>query len=370
MEHADRALGTDLSTWSERGWCRMERMARELSSGNSNMISIESPSLQTYEPAWQAAFFPPGEGRFSSQGDRVKVAAILKQLFAAKLFDCLAKEDLSSYRFWLNQQRMRFSGFDIPDSEVAAVLKRLIAAKLVQCQEQEDSVAYRFWLNQQQMRFDTKGIEEKFGEDEKEAAVLARFLNENSFTHATERDAAGWSPLCYAAMNGDPLLVSALLSACADANDRITKGRPECQIQKGMPALQLSAYCRNCDVMKLLLSARAAVNDTDCRGATALHWAMISNTVQGVRILCEAGSFVAFAFRVLTPNWPLADVGSASPPRPPWRALRLARQTHFKSCWRKGSEVPLVQKAVITKLVIVVMLAILAIILIEPNGKK
>jgi len=290
MEHADRALGTDLSTWAERGWCRMERMARELSSGNSNMISIESPSLQTYEPAWQAAFFPPGEGRFSSQGDRVKVAAVLKQLFAAKLFECLAKEDLSSYRFWLNQRRMRFSGFDIPDSEVAAVLKRLIAAKLVQCLEQEDSVAYHFWLNQQQMRFDTKDIEEKFGEDEKEAAVLARFLHENSFTDATERDAAGWSPLCYAAMNGDPLLVSALLLARADANDRITKGRPECQIQKGMPALQLSAYCRNCDVMKLLLSARAAVNDSDCRGATALHWAMISNTAQGVRILCEAGA--------------------------------------------------------------------------------
>eukprot|EP00439_Symbiodinium_sp_Y106_P021242 s586_g2.t1 len=202
MEHADRALGTDLSTWAERGWCRMERMARELSSGNSNMRL----GSQT------AAFFPPGEGRFSSQGDRVKVAAVLKQLFAAKLFECLAKEQ---------------------------------------------------GPNQQQMRFDTKDSEEKFGEDEKEAAVLARFLHENSFTDATDPGQ----------LNGDPLLVSALLLARADANDRITKGRPE-----------------NCDVMKLLLSARAAVNDSDCRGATALHWAMISNTAQGVRILCEAGA--------------------------------------------------------------------------------
>ncbi|CAE7205622.1 ASPH, partial [Symbiodinium microadriaticum] len=144
-EHVERGLGTDLSTWAERGWCRIERMARELSAGNTTMISIESPSLQTYEPPWQAAFFPPGEGRFSSQGDRDKVAAILKQIFGAKLLDCLAKEDLCSYRFWLNQKRMRFSGFNVPDSEVVAVLKQQVAAKLVHCLEQEDMVAYHFW---------------------------------------------------------------------------------------------------------------------------------------------------------------------------------------------------------------------------------
>lgn len=338
-EHVERGLGTDLSTWAERGWCRIECMARELSAGNTTMISIESPSLQTYEPPWQAAFFPPGEGRFSSQGDRDKVAAILKQIFGAKLLDCLAKEDLCSYRFWLNQKRMRFSGFNVPDSEVVAVLKQQVAAKLVHCLEQEDMVAYHFWLNQQQVRFNTKDIEEKSGEEEYEATVLARFLHENSFTHATERDAAGWSPLCYAAMNGNPLLVSALLSARADANDRITKGRPECQIQKGMPVLQLSAYCRNCDVMKLLLSARAAVNDSDCRGATALHWAMISNTAQGVRILCEAGADAELISLPATAPLACTALGSADA----LRELLVQRTTldfkdalHFSLMFRSG----------------------------------
>ena len=34
--------------------------------------------------------------------------------------------------------------------------------------------------------------------------VLSRFLYQNGFTRVNERDSAGWSPLCYAALGGDP----------------------------------------------------------------------------------------------------------------------------------------------------------------------
>ena len=41
------------------------------------------------------------------------------------------------------------------------------------------------------------------------------------FRRIDERDASGWTPLCYAALGGSPLQVSALLEARADANDAI-----------------------------------------------------------------------------------------------------------------------------------------------------
>ena len=57
--------------------------------------------------------------------------------------------------------------------------------------------------------------------------ALARFLHDNCFKSAADRDSAGWSPLCYAAIKGDTALVKALLENKADANDHLTKKKKE-----------------------------------------------------------------------------------------------------------------------------------------------
>ena len=47
------------------------------------------------------------------------------------------------------------------------------------------------------------------------------------FRSIHERDAAGWTPICYAALAGSPLQLCALLEARANVNDVIKeKGEP------------------------------------------------------------------------------------------------------------------------------------------------
>ena len=59
--------------------------------------------------------------------------------------------------------------------------------------------------------------------------AMERFLHCNGFRQILERDAGGFTPLCYAAINGDAQVVEALLEMKANPNDRITKGgeKPE-----------------------------------------------------------------------------------------------------------------------------------------------
>ena len=49
----------------------------------------------------------------------------------------------------------------------------------------------------------------------------------NGFRGIFDRDTAGWSPLCFAAMDGRPLLITALLQQRADPNDKTSKGKLE-----------------------------------------------------------------------------------------------------------------------------------------------
>ena len=53
-----------------------------------------------------------------------------------------------------------------------------------------------------------------------------RFAHEPRVRTAHRRyDQGGWSPLCFAAMNGDPVLVSALLEKKASPNDATKKSK-------------------------------------------------------------------------------------------------------------------------------------------------
>ena len=55
--------------------------------------------------------------------------------------------------------------------------------------------------------------------------------HENGLSNAVEPCSNGWTPLCYAVLNGSPLLVSALLDARANPHDSLKKtkarGKPK-----------------------------------------------------------------------------------------------------------------------------------------------
>jgi len=256
LKHESRSEILSQWTWAQRGWCRAERMARELAPSSGFVIIVESATYQTLLPEFQSFLYSPGEGRFTVTEDSHKVASIVVQLIWNKLLLCLREGDLHNYRFILNQQATRLRNLNIDPVDLAIP-----------------------GFNPSQDPFVNP-----------EAFALARFMHQNGFEAVTQIDEAGWSPLCYAAMNGSSAVVSELLRRRADANECTQKGTKEAQFPKKMTALSLSACFRSNEVMQVLLSARAAVNVRDGRRQTALHWACISNNAEGVRILVKAGA--------------------------------------------------------------------------------
>ena len=186
VEHAQERRLLNLATWAQRGWCRTERLARELSARKvAYTIIIESPTQQTLSMDILRLLDAPGAGMWSRESDKPIVASALVQMIWNKLLYLLEQGDLHGFRFLLNRQGpCCFRGLDM---------------------EPVDGLVPGFHTQIDPMANPS-------------AFLLARFLHQNGFTSPLQRDSAGWSPLCLAAMNGSPLLVQALLDRKASPN--------------------------------------------------------------------------------------------------------------------------------------------------------
>ncbi|CAE7838253.1 unnamed protein product [Symbiodinium sp. CCMP2592] len=256
LEHADQRKMLSLQTWRERGWCRAERVARELAARNDGYtIAVESARHVKMIFDVQNAQGAPGNGEFTCEADRTKIGRMMVQMVWNKLGYYLEKEDLHNYRLLLNEQKAFFlQGLDV---------------------EPVDGLVPGF-----------SGAMDPF--QHPGDFVLARFLHQNGFHSSLERDTAGWSPICFAVVNGSSELVQGLLQSQADPNDYITKEKKSRNLPKRFSLLSLASLYHSNDVLKLLLSARANVNACDTTIATALHGACAANNAAGVRILFEA----------------------------------------------------------------------------------
>ena len=98
-------------------------------------------------------------------------------------------------------------------------------------------------MNQQRIRFRNCLIEplDALIPELPGAEILEAFFHQNGFLSIRDRDQAGWSPICYAAMNGDPQLVEALLSNGADPNDCIFHPKSEALNYAGSTVLAIAA---------------------------------------------------------------------------------------------------------------------------------
>jgi len=243
-------------TYTERAWCRAERVARELACSNGVTFAVESPTHQTLVNQQLGFLLPPGEGQLTVDADRQKLASIMVQLVWNKLSHCLAQGDLHMYRLILNQQEGRLQGLDTDPIDLAI-----------------------------------PGFEPKVNPDEDpEEFMLSNFMHQNGFEHISQRDKAGWTPLCYAAMNGSTLIVSALLKRKADPNDKITKKDPQAFVQKNTSVVSLCAWYNRNEALKLLLAARAHPDAQSALKQTALEWACCGNNVEGIALLLDAGA--------------------------------------------------------------------------------
>ena len=235
----------DQDSWTRRGWCMCEKMVRELSAHGSKrglILMVESPKHLTVLPVWQSFLLSLGDGEFTFMKDLPIVCQLIKNMLEDKLETFVAKGDLHSHRFFLNQQYVRFRGCHIDHIE-----KTLTGQ-----------------------------------------TPLENFYLENRFTEWTQRDEAGWSPLCYAAVRGSADVVADLLKHRADPLDCIRTGKEEAGLPNRMPVLSLCAYFGNNQAMKVLLEALANPNQRDGQCGAPLFWGNLSDNAEGAQILMDA----------------------------------------------------------------------------------
>ena len=249
MKHATLPADVNYHSWAERGWCRLEAMARELSVKNGSVLVIEGPKQVMLSSTWQSAFLAPGEGKFTVPDDREVVGKVLTDMLHKKLHDFLVKGDLCGYRLLLSRQH--------------AWLRKCKVAPVPALLATSDAET------------DFQGMVEEF-------------LLQYGFSKVGQYDKVGWSPLCYAALGGHPEVLEALLSKRANPNESLRKPCPGAMLMKGQSALAICVRFGNNEAMRILLQANADLNQPDCNGSSPLCHAGHIDNVEGARLLVEA----------------------------------------------------------------------------------
>eukprot|EP00438_Fugacium_kawagutii_P032357 Skav234860 [mRNA] locus=scaffold840:125302:126576:- [translate_table: standard] len=253
LEHEEgHTLSPD--SWAERGWCRLENMARRLSREDGFVISVQVPGNPTLAQDIGGVGLAPGRGLFSEDGDRDRFRPLLQQMLWSKLHNLLFKKDFHNYRFLLNLQGHAYDGLAIQPLEC---LIPNFHTEIDPCT-------------------DPHGF------------VVARYLHDTGFKTVRDRDEAGWSPMCYAVLKDDPFLIKALLLNGANVNDAITRPKTDAHLTKGMSVLAIAACYNSCGAMKELLAAKAQVNAVNSLGGSALFVAAAMGNIEAVRVLKEA----------------------------------------------------------------------------------
>ena len=120
---------------------------------------------------------------------------------------------------------------------------------------------------------------------------VKRFLIQHGLIRVSEYDKAGWTPLCYAALGGNPEMMEALLRKRADPNQGLCKPSPTAFLFKGSSALSICSSSGNNEGIQILLRFRANPNQPDTQGLTPLHQAAVyCDNAEGARLLLEAGA--------------------------------------------------------------------------------
>ena len=240
-------------SWNDRAWCRTERVLRELSPNDPWIIMIKS-TTELEMTASFAPFFvvqPAGEGRFTKEKDRIKLAPVFQKALLSKMKLLLKSGDVVGYRFLLNKQNVYLRGFD------ASAAHDLVS-----------------------------GFAGNPGMGTDDAALAAqRFLFQNGFETITEFS-GGWLPLHFAALRGDPLVIQGLLQLRANVDRWTRKAPPMAGVPAGYTALGICSLFKHHDSMRLLISARAAL-DAGLHPVVAAS--ALADDAEGIRILSAAG---------------------------------------------------------------------------------
>ena len=236
------------STWSQRGWCRVERAARELSHDSWILLQSET-SMELVGTAISFGTGCVGEGDFTVSADRQKLAPVVRGMVLEKLRRLLQEGDLPGFRRHLNLESTYLRGLEIEPIDGFLT--------------------------------------------DRDPDPVCDFLLQNGFRKPSEADRSGWPVLHYAALAGKVTVLQGLLDAKSSVNRRTSKDEPRLGFPPWMSALDLALFFRHHEAAQLLLAARAHLQGGFL---SAMNWAAQSGSAEGVRMVCEAGG------RPLAPN--------------------------------------------------------------------
>eukprot|EP00439_Symbiodinium_sp_Y106_P074220 s334_g14.t1 len=231
-------------TWSQRGWCRVERAARELSPDSTWILIQSSSCLVVVGGTTSFPTGPVGEGNFSNEEDRQKLAPVMRNIVMRKMMHCLKKSDFPGFRRQLNLQSFHFRGLEVQPID-----------GLLDIDNDVDAVS--------------------------------QFLFQNGLRNVRKPDTAGWWPLHYAASSGKTEVIRGLLRLRASVNQRTSKPEPDAGIAPWMSALDLAVLYAHHDATLALISAGAGLEGGV---APAQHNAAMADSVQCLRTLRAAGA--------------------------------------------------------------------------------
>ncbi|CAE7199345.1 unnamed protein product [Symbiodinium natans] len=245
----------NVTTWSTRGWCRLERAARELSEHDTWILVRSSTSVEVVGAAVSGSV---GEGEFTVESDRAKLAPVMKAIVQRKLMLSLKAGDFPAYRRHLNLQAVHLRGLEI--EPVSDLVPGISGADM--------------------------------------PGMVAHFFRQNGLTKVSRRDAAGWWPLHYAAFSGNVQLIEGLLQQRADPNCRTTRDEAKLGFPPWASALDIAVRYRHNEAAQLLIAFRAEVHGGM---VPAVQFAAIADNAEGIGLLCAAGGD-AMARTALGPN--------------------------------------------------------------------
>ncbi|CAE7647894.1 B'ETA [Symbiodinium sp. CCMP2456] len=243
-------------SWNDRAWCRTERVLRELTPNDPWIIMIKSSTELELTSSF-APFFvvqPAGEGHFTDDKDRMKLAPVFQRALLCKMKLLLKSLDVVGYRFLLNKQNVYLRGFD------ASAVYDLVPGFT------PDPV----------LGTDTA------------ACAAQQFLFQNGFT-TIDQFSGGWSALHFAALRGDPLVIQGLLQLRANVDRWTRRSQPITGVPAGCNALGICSFFKHHDCMRLLITARAPV---DSGLHPVLAGPAVADDPEAIRILCAAGGRV------------------------------------------------------------------------------
>ncbi|CAE7894125.1 Ankk1 [Symbiodinium microadriaticum] len=231
------------ATWSSRGWCRLERAARELSPNNTWILIRSESSLEAIGTMLSFPSGPVGEGDFAVAEDRGKLALVMQRILVQKLNHCLRVGDLPGFRRHFNLQTVYLRGL-----QIEPVISLLPSSG---------------------------------------SNHAAEFLHQNGLGKVGEADKAGWWPLHYAALAGNIDVLRGLLELHADVNRLTSKDEPMLGLPPWMSTLDLALYFKHPEATRLLLAARARLEGGL---SPSVLLAAAADNAEGIGLLCESGA--------------------------------------------------------------------------------